>query len=722
MKLFKRPLRIALILSIVVALVAIGVSLSPPRVTWRLKLVAWKLSGRVPEIPLVTLVKWMRPGSPVNLYFVGEVPNVDARITNSFTDGNSAAAGSRTFAHVCASCHGQDAHGGAGPDLTRAITGMSDWRFFSTVKWGRPRTLMVAQPISDRQIWEVGTFLRQAALYAAIGKKDSSVMSAAAQTVSASMLRSSAERSDWLMYSGDYFGHRHANMAQINRQNVQKLRLAWAAELPSDGSQQESSPIVVGDRLFVTEPPEGVTALDAKTGAVLWQFHRDTPAGVINCCGEPNRGVAVLGNSVFVGTFDAHLLALDAATGRQIWDVTVADWRDGYSITAAPMAIDDRVITGIGGGDFGVRGFLAAFSAVDGRQLWKFYTIPGPGEPGNETWGRDSWRHGGATTWVTGAYDPALGLTYWGTGNPSPAINADMRPGANLYSCSMIALDAVTGRLRWYYQFMPGDDHGWDSAHQPILTDITWEGQATPALLLANRNGFFYALDRRTGRFLYAKPFAKQTWSSGFTADGRPIIRADAHATSSGNVVAPITIGATNWYPPSFDPERNLVFVPSVDAADTYYKGNEPYHLGRQYWASGALRAGNQPTTLAIRAIEASSGQIRWDSTLNVGAGDIPRVLSGVLSTNGGLVFAGHENIFEAYDADTGATLWSTPLAGGIHGEPIAYAISDQQYVAIIAGRTLFVFSLPDEKDTSATKAPPSDKPRQRRSVRAAGR
>jgi alcohol dehydrogenase (cytochrome c) len=706
MKLFQRPARILLALALVAVLIVAAASLASPAVAWRVKLVGLKLSGKIPEIPLTTLVRWMPPRSPVNLYHLAEVPHVDVSITNPFTDRDSAAAGSRTFGHTCASCHGDDARGRTGPDLLAAITRLSDWKFLATVKWGRPGTLMVGQPLSEREIWEVGAFLRQDALYAAIGKKDSVGGSAAYQTVSAAMLLRGNGSGDWLQYAGDYSGHRHSDKTQINRQNVANLRLAWAAQLPSDGTFEESSPIVVGDRVFVTEPPEGVTALDARTGAVLWQFHRAVPAGIPNCCGGPNKGVAVLGANVYVGTFDAHLLALDAATGRQVWDTQVADWREGFTITAAPLAIDDRIVIGLAGGDFGTRGFLAAYAAADGKQQWKFYTIPGPGEPGNDTWGGDSWQHGGASTWVTGAYDPALGLIYWGTGNPDPVFNPQRRPGANLYTCSMIALDAATGRLRWYYQFTPGDDHGWDSTEQPVLADILWEGQSTPALLLANRNGFFYALDRRSGRFLYAKAFAKQTWASGFTADGHPIIRSDAHATANGNVASPASNGATSWWPPSFDPKRNLMFVPAVDSADTYYNIDEKYHQGRPFLSSGFVRDHNQPTTLAIRAVDTASGQVRWDSTLAVGGGDVPGEMGGVLSTGGDLVFAGHEQVFEAYDADTGARVWGTPLGGVIHAAPISFSSANQQYVAIIAGRTLFAFSLPaDPKDGAGAPA-----------------
>ena len=460
--------------------------------------------------------------------------------------------------------------------------------------------------------------------------------------------------------------------------------------------------------MFVTEPPEGVTALDARTGAVLWQFHRAVPSGIPNCCGSPNKGVAVLGDRVYVGTIDAHLLALDAASGAMIWDVEVADWHQGYTITGAPLAIDDRIVTGVAGGDFGSRGFLAAYSASDGAQQWRFYTIPGPGQPGHDTWSGDTWQHGGASTWVTGSYDPALGLLFWGTGNPDPVFNPESRPGANLYTCSMIALDARTGQLRWHFQFTPGDDHGWDSTQQPVLADITWQGQPTPALLLANRNGFFYALERDNGRFLFARAFAQQTWASGFTADGQPIRQSGSHATPTGTVVSPASNGATSWWPPSFDPTRSLMFVPAVDSADTYFNVEpEKFHQGRPYLASGFVRAHNQPTTLAVRAIDVSTGQMRWDSTLERGASDVPGEMGGVLSTGGDLVFAGHSLEFDALDADTGTRLWSTPLGGVVHAAPVSYALDDRQYIAVFAGRTLFVFSLPPDDAPPGTRETP---------------
>ena len=688
-------------------LAAVAAGFASPTSAWRLRVVGHKLMGRIPEIPFVSLIKWLQPHSPVDLYRLAAVPNVNASITNRFTDDAAAAAGARIYGRVCASCHGDDAHGRRGPNLLAAIVNMPDWSFFSTVKWGRAKTIMVAQPLSDVEIWEVCAFLRQAVLYEALGKKTIKAGVASYEPVSPERLRSSPQAGDWLTYAGSYAGHRHAIQDEINRDNVSTLRLAWAAQLPSDGGYQENSPIIVGNRIFVTQPPEGVTALDAGTGTVLWQFHRSLPPNIPNCCGEPNRGVAVLGKNVYVTTFDSHLIALDAATGNELWDVEVADWHQAYTMTGAPLAVEDRIVVGVAGGDYGIRGFLAAYSASNGAQQWRFYTVPGPGTPGYETWGKDSsWEHGGASTWVTGAYDADLGLIYWGTGNPGPDFTSKDRPGDNLYSECVVALDARTGKLRWYFQFTPADDRAWDSNQQPVLADIAWQGVSTPALLWANRNAFFYALDRKTGRFLYAKPFATQTWASGFTPEGRPIEIAGTHPTPTGTVISPANNGGTSWYPPSFDPKRNLMFVPAADSADTFFNvDSEDYHAGRPFLGSGFVRAHTQPTTLAIRAIDVSDGQIRWNSTLATGGAEIPGEMGGVLSTAGDLVFAGHQNEFDAYDADTGANLWKAPLGGVVHAAPVSYTLDKHQYIAVFAGRTLFVFSLPF--DNSRTEAEP---------------
>lgn len=696
MRSIKRPAQILLGVIVAATLASFAAARLSPSVGWRLRLLGEKLTGQIPQIPLPQLVEWALPDSPVNLYRLAQTKNVNASISNTFTDRAASAAGAQIFGHVCAQCHGDQARGGVGPNLVAAIGGMTDWQFLSTVKWGRPGTLMHPQPLSVRQIWEVDAFIRQTALDAAMGRKYAPHRLPPYRPVTTAMLRSAGQHGQWLTYAGDYAGTRHSRLTQITPKDVADLRLAWAAQVPTNGGDVEASPIVVGRRMFVTEPADRVTALNAKNGRPLWQFHRALPHGMSQCCGEPNRGVAVFGDNVYVATFDDHLIALAAATGAKVWDTKVADWHQAYTMTGAPLAADGRIVVGVAGGDFGVRGFIAAYSASTGKQQWRFYTVPAPGQPGHNTWGGNSWIHGGAATWVTGSYDPKLGLIYWGTGNPGPDFNAKARPGTNLYSDSIVALDARTGRLRWYYQFTPSDDHGWDSTEQPVLADIHWHGQVVPALLLANRNGFFYALNRSTGQFLFAKPFAEETWASGYTKTGRPILLAGAQPTSSGTVASPPAWGATSWWPPSFDPARDLMFVPSVDSSDIFFNvASEDYHQGRSYLASGFVRAPDRPTTLALRAIDAATGTLRWNSTIEIGGGEVPGEMGGVLSTGGGVVFAGHGEQFDAYDADTGTLLWSTPLGGVVHAAPISYALADKQYIAVFGGRTLFVFALP---------------------------
>lgn len=700
----KRLLAIGVFAAVLVACAFIAAAVSPS-VAWRVRLLGHKLSGQIPDIPWPMFIKWMRPGSPVNLHHLADEPDASASITNVMSDASpdnaraAAAAGERTYGRTCAPCHGDDARGRAGPNLITAIVNMTDWKFFSTLKFGRTGTLMKAQPLSDVEIWQVCSFIRQTALDAAVGKKDLYTEPASYAPVSAEALRNAGQSGEWVTYAGNYAGYRHGAQGQINRANVRLLRLAWAAQLPSDGGFQESSPIVVGNHMFVTEPAEGVTALNAQTGEILWQFHRPVPANLPPpCCGMPNKGVAVLGKNLYVETFDSHLLALEATTGAKIWDVEVADAHKAYSMTGSPLVIDDRIVVGIAGGDLGIRGFLAAYSASDGTPLWRFDTVATPGQPGHETWTDDSWQHGGAATWNTGAYDPELGLVYWGTGNPGPVFNSNKRPGKNLYTECVIALDIKSGKLRWYYQFTPSDDHGWDATQQPVLADISWQGETTPALFLANRNAFFYALNRKTGRFLFAKPFARQSWASGFTPDGSPIVAPNSHPSPAGSAVSPASNGATNWWAPSFDPKRKLLFIPSADTTDTYFNvDTEQYHEGHTFLGSGYQRAHTQPTTLALRAMDVSTGQMRWDSTLETGGAEVPGEMGGVLSTEGDLVLAGYGNEFHAFDADTGVSLWKTPLGGVVHAAPISYMIGNQQYVAIFAGRTLFVFDLPPE-------------------------
>src|SRR5262249_41716801 len=359
----------------------------------------------------------------------------------------------------CGSCHGEGGHGNVGPSLLTAVSNKSDWSFFSTAKWGKAGTSMQAQPLGDAQIWQVHSYLRGQAL-AALGRPQkggrerASVIDVDARRI----LEADRTPGQWLTYAGNYAGHRHSLLPQLTKGNVVNLRLAWVAQLRQVDRDLQTSPIIAGRNMYVTESREGVVALDAKTGEVIWKYRRDVP-DILGCCGMPNRGVAILGDTVFVATIDAFLVALDANTGKQRWIVKVADYRDAYTMTGAPLALGDRIVVGVAGGEFGIRGFLAAYAPADGRLLWKFNTVPGPGEAGHETWTGEAWKTGGAPTWTVGAYDSKEDLIFWGTGNPSPEFHAGARPGENLYSNSVVALEAKTGRLRWYYQFTPADEH-----------------------------------------------------------------------------------------------------------------------------------------------------------------------------------------------------------------------------------------------------------------------
>jgi alcohol dehydrogenase (cytochrome c) len=509
----------------------------------------------------------------------------------------------------------------------------------------------------------------------------------------ASILSSDKRPGEWLTFAGNYAGHRHSMLSSISKQNISKLRIAWVAQLRSASEFLEASPIVTSNLVFVTESPEGVVALDATTGKREWEFRRPVPNKLSLCCGTVNRGVAILDDSVFVATLDAHLVALNASTGERKWETKVADFRENYSMTGAPLALGDRVVVGVAGGDFGIRGFVAAYGARDGKLLWKFNTVPGPGEAGHDTWAGDSWRTGGAPTWTTGAYDAKLNLLYWGVGNPAPVFEGRQRAGDNLYSNSVVALDALTGKLRWHFQFTPGDDHDWDSVQQPVVADIHWQGQLRPVLLWANRNGFFYALDRQTGQFLFAKPFAKQTWATGFTPDGRPIVRPEAKPSRTGTLVSPFAGGATNWWPPSYDSARRLMYVSTVDAASIYFSGDARGERSGQLLGSAATFFGNQLGSSSVKAIEVATGNVRWEAPLARGF-DVPRTVGGVLSTAGGVVFAGYRDEFLAFDSDTGRTLWSIRLGGHVNAAPVAYAVGRTQFIALMAGNSLFAFSL----------------------------
>jgi alcohol dehydrogenase (cytochrome c) len=506
------------------------------------------------------------------------------------------------------------------------------------------------------------------------------------------LLRAGAEPADWLMYSGTYQSRRFSALDQVNRQTVGQLKIAWVYQLQKAGLF-EASPVVSDGVMYITEPPSTATALDVRTGRPLWSWSPRLPREVITI-GSPspvNRGVAVLGDLVYVGTVGGHLVALDRRSGAVRWDVVVEDNKRAYYLSLAPLAIDGKVIVGVSGAEAGIRGFIDAYDAKTGGRLWRSWTVPAPGEPGSETWSGDSWRTGGGSTWLTGSYDPELNLLYWGVGNPAPDLNGDVRPGDNLYTSSLVALNASDGRMKWYFQFTPHDTHDWDANQIPILFDSTINGRPRRLVATANRNGFYYVLDRATGEFLSGTPYVKQNWTEGLDATGHPRVRPGTDPTREGTLTYPSLSGGANWHSPSYSPQTHLFYQAAKEMGSYYYKGEAKYEQGRVFDGGGFRFVAGDDAYGAIRAWEAATGRLKWEFRL------LSPPWTSLLSTAGGLVFGGtEEGNFLALDADTGTLLWDVQLGGAIHaGNPMSYAVDGRQFVAVTAGNALFAFRLP---------------------------
>ncbi|MBI3282253.1 MAG: PQQ-binding-like beta-propeller repeat protein, partial [Acidobacteria bacterium] len=384
----------------------------------------------------------------------------------------------------------------------------------------------------------------------------------------------------------------------------------------------------------------------------------------------------------------AHLIALDARTGQVRWDVLLGDYKVGYSSTGAPLAVKDKIITGMAGGEFGVRGFIDAYDARTGKRAWRFYTIPNKGEPGNETWEGDSWKTGSATTWVTGVYDPETNTLFWGTGNPGPDWNGDVRRGDNLYSDCLVALDADTGAKKWHFQYTPHDEHDWDSTQTPTLVDAVVDGQPRKMVVLANRNAFYYALDRVTGRFMAGRPYVKQTWASGLDESGRPMRLPNTSPSLGGTLVWPSLAGGSNWYSATFSPKTNLYYVNVKEMAAIYHQGDAEYKAGALFNGGGQREYKGEEPYGAVRALEVGSGRLRWEYKLHSPSH------SGLMSTAGGLVFGSNGSSFFALDAQKGDLLWRFETGGTVVANPITYLSEGKQYLAIASGHALLVFGL----------------------------
>jgi alcohol dehydrogenase (cytochrome c) len=515
---------------------------------------------------------------------------------------------------------------------------------------------------------------------------------AAQQVTSDRLAGASREPQQWLTYSGTYDGQRFSPLDQITRTNVGRLALQWVFQTRVRGSH-ETTPLVIDGVMYLTTPQNHAFAIDVRTGRPLWHYERTLPKEMSLCCGPQNRGFGALGDLLFMGTLDAHVVALDAKTGRVRWDVEAAEANKGYSFTGAPLVVKDKVIIGAAGGEYGIRGFIDAYEATTGKRAWRFYTIPGEGEPGNDTWAGDSWKRGGAPAWVTGAYDPALNTLYWGTGNPGPQMYGANRKGDNLYSDSLVALDADSGTLKWHFQFTPHDVHDWDATHTPILIDETIGGTPRKLVAVANRNGFFYVLDRVTGKYVRARAYTKVTWATGIDESGRPVLVPGMDPSAEGTRVCPSGTGGTNWHSPAYSPATRLMYFFSNERCDTFMADDDlepPHRAGRPYIGSAFFPDPGEPEEGAVRAVDPRTGATRWEFREFSGA------WAGVTATAGGLVFTGDgQGNFIALDADSGRDLWHVPLGASIRTAAISYAVDGRQFITITAGDAIFTFALP---------------------------
>jgi alcohol dehydrogenase (cytochrome c) len=511
-----------------------------------------------------------------------------------------------------------------------------------------------------------------------------------------------ADGSRWLMYGGNYNNHRYSPLTQINPQNVARLAPQWTFQTATLGNFQTTT-LVRDNILYVTGPQNVAWALDARTGRQIWRYRRELPAtGLTACCGLVNRGFGVLGDRLFMTTLDAHLLALDMKTGAIVWDATLEDYTKGYAATIAPLVVKDKVIVGSAGGEYGCRCFIDAYDAQTGKRVWRFFTIPGPGEPGNETWAGDSWSRGGSSIWVTGAYDPEQNLLFFGTGNPGPDYHSDSRKGDNLYSDSIVALDVDTGKLRWHYQFTPHDLHDWDSTQVPILADLTIAGQPRKVVMFANRNGFYYTLDRVTGKVIVAKPFVRVTWAEGIGSDGRPILVPGHVPDEKGELTCPDITGGTNFWPPTYDPRARLFFVNAREVCATYYAWKPEFTPGDRFTGGAGQRARGPDYRAygALRAIDPITGERRWQFEY------ISPSTAGLLSTASDLIFSGDaEGNLLALDSRTGKLLWRYQMGANMHGtSPVTYMVDGRQHLLVPAGTTLTAWALPEVPRVPATR------------------
>jgi alcohol dehydrogenase (cytochrome c) len=625
--------------------------------------------------------------------------------------------GRKTFEQRCAICHGAGGGGGErGPAIERRLSALADPELIKLVHEGRPLKGMPGSPLPPPEMAGLLKFLR------ALQEEAPPVVRRTVRTTDGRTLegqvlgegfedlqlltddkrihllrragesfREVTSQTEWPTYNGDPRGNRYTAVTQIDKTTVPRLAPRWMFSIPDAGLLQVT-PVVVGGIMYVTARNQ-CFALDAGSGRPLWHYEQPPTRGVQG--GNANRGVAVRGDRVFMVTDHAHLVALSRFTGERLWDTEMADWRQNYAASSAPLVAGDVVISGVSGGEHGANGFVAAHDAETGKEVWRFWSVPRPGEPGSETWQGKDIAHGGAPTWFTGSYDPDLDLVYWPTGNPTKEYNGDDRKGDNLFANSIVALDRKTGRRVWHYQFTPHDLWDWDATQTSVLVDAEWQGRPRKLMLHADRNGFFYVLDRADGTLLLARPFVRNlTWATGIGPDGRPLKVAGQEPSAAGTKVCPSQDGATNWFSPSYDPATGLYYVQTYEKCSVYTKSDQgEWESGRTY-LGGTQRTARDPRPERIlRAIDVRTGRIAWELP-QPGPADS---WGGTLATAAGLVIvAADGGSLMAVDSASGAPLWTFQTNQTWKASPMTYVFDGTQHVAIAAGPNIIALAVAD--------------------------
>jgi alcohol dehydrogenase (cytochrome c) len=639
-------------------------------------------------------------------------------LSTSAAFAQSRDAGRRLYESTCSRCHGGDGNGGElGPGIVTRLAARDDAGLTALVRDGLPAAGMPGFPIPDPEMRELVAFLRTLRPPRSAAPERVTVETTDGRTLQGLALnrtsvdlqllsddqrihllrkadtryRPVTSQVDWPTYNGQVGGNRYSTLDQIDKSNVARLAPRWVYSL-GDSSRLEVTPVVVNGVMYVTAANE-CHALDAGTGRRIWEYRRPRTKGVVgDAASGINRGVAVAGDRVFMVTDHAHIIALDRFTGALLWDTEMADWRQNYGATSAPLAVGGLVVSGTSGGDEGVRGFVGAFDPATGKEQWRFWTVPKRGEPGSETWKGKDIDHPCASAWLTGTYDPDLDTLYWPTGNPCPDYDGSERIGDNLYSDSILALDARSGRLKWYFQYTPHDVWDWDAQQPPVLVDSDWQGQPRRLLLHANRNGFFYVLDRASGQLLLAKPFVKKlTWAREIGPDGRPVLNLDQEPTPEGTRVCPAVEGATNWFSTAFHPATGLYYVQALEKCTVYTKTPGTWQAGKSHYGGSTKEAPDEPAQKVLRAIDVKTGAIAWE---------LPQAGSahswgGTLATSSGLVFFGEDGgALMAVDASTGTPLWHFQTSTLWKASPMTYMFDGKQHIAVAAGPSVISFAL----------------------------